>query len=80
MNYPTDYLGSEMRALNGQWFDISKNKWKLKYKRERKILGARDSNEWVAKAQDVSWFFLQIHPMIFVGVQEYKVLLYIGEM
>ena len=40
----------------------------------------RDSNEWDAKAQDVSWFVLQIHPMIFVGVQKCKVLLYIGGM
>ena len=29
-----------MRALNGQCFHIQKDKWKLKFKREKKIPGA----------------------------------------
>ena len=27
------------------------------------LVQSRDSNEWDAKVQDVSWFFLQIHPI-----------------
>ena len=34
----------------------------------KQLVPTRDSNEWDAKTNDVSWFFLKIHPMIFVGV------------
>ena len=33
------------------------------------------SNKWVLKVHDVSWFFLRIVPILFLGVQDFKVLL-----